>query len=102
MSSSRLRGLVKPSCLIMLSIAWGATAAGTNAFAEPIAGSQELKTQIERLQANSVTRISCSRDQFNKCLSACVNSHRQRWGESRVESCRSYCRENASSKSGCE
>jgi hypothetical protein len=102
MSSSPLRSLVKPSCLIMLSIAWGAMATGTNAFADPIVGSQELKTQIERLQANSVTRISCSRDQYNKCVNSCVNSHRQRYGESRLESCKSYCRENASTKSGCE
>ena len=101
MSSSPLRSLGKPSFLIMLSIAWGAMVTGTNAFASPTVGPQELKDQLHGLQANSFTQISCSRDQFNKCVKFCIDSQIHRRGTYSEAGCKKYCRENASSQTGC-
>src|SRR6185437_13619072 len=101
MPSFRLRSLVKPSFLIMLSIASGAMATGPNAFAAPGAGPQALENLIHGSQESSVTHISCSGDQFNKCVQYCVDSHRRLEGRDNLAGCRSYCRQSSSSEGGC-
>lgn len=101
MSSFPLRNLVKPSFLIMLSIAWGAMGAGTKAFAAPSAGPQALENLIHRSQADSFTPISCASDQFNKCVQYCVDSHRRLQGRDDLAGCKSYCRDAASTQNGC-
>jgi hypothetical protein len=102
MLSFPLRSLVKPSLLIMLSIAWGAMVTASNAFESPNTGPQEFKNQIDRSPANSIIHISCSSEQFKKCVQFCVDSQLRQRGEYSLSGCRSYCRENASSKNGCQ
>ena len=98
MPSSFVRSLVKPSCLVMLSIASAAMMTGTHASA----GSQELKYQLQRLRENSVTRISCSRDQFAKCVQYCIDSQIHTRGSANPAGCRKYCRDASSTQGGCE
>jgi hypothetical protein len=101
MSSSPLRSFVKPSYLIMLSVAWGAMVTGTNAFASPTVGPQELKNQFHSSQENSFTHISCSRDQFNKCVKFCIDSQLHTRGTYSLPGCKRYCSEAASTQNGC-
>ena len=102
MSSSSLRSLGKPSFLIMLFIAWGAMVTGTNAFASPTVGPQELKDDVtmDCKQIPSPKFLVFSRP-FNKCVKFCIDSQIHRRGTYSEAGCNKYCRENASSQNGC-